>query len=145
MTNSSFLDEQLQYIYLSENIEKSIEKIDMDKLKMAIKSKNIKKAFTALKSVPDLDIKSIKNVAEKRVRNFKKYYMEAESAAENSPEDVKETVSTFYATMRSIGENASEAGKAFGKLAEKLLDYIFKHAGMLSYILELSLVMSYLL
>jgi hypothetical protein len=133
MTRSDFLNEQLDYIYLTEDIEKAVKKIDIKKFKEAAKSQNIKKALVALKNTPNIDIKSIKSIGEKRIKNFKKYYMEAETALVKAPEDIKVPYSSLYAVLKSIGENVTEVGKSFGRMAAKLLTYFYKYGGTIAW------------
>lgn len=133
MTRGDFLNEKLNYIYLTEDITKSIEKIDLNKLKVAAKSKNPKKALDALKSIPSSDIETLKTMGERKVKNFKRYYMEAESRLSDAPEETKKSFASLYAVMKSIGENTSEAGKAFARMAEKVLGYLYKYGGKIAW------------
>ncbi len=133
MTRSDFLNEQLDYIYLTEDIEKAVKKIDIKKFKEAAKSQSTKKALEALKNTPNIDIKNIKSIGKKRIKNFKKYYMEAETSLVKAPVDIKVPYSALYAVMKSIGENTSEVGKAFGRIAAKLLTYFYKYGGTVAW------------
>jgi hypothetical protein len=59
--------------------------------------------------------------------------MEAESRLTEAPKEIKEPFAALYATIRSIGENTSEVGKAFGKMGLKVLDYFYRFGGKLAW------------
>jgi hypothetical protein len=39
----------------------------------------------------------------------------------------------LYAVLKSVGENASEIGKAFGRIAVKVLAYFYKYGGTMAW------------
>lgn len=103
------LDEQLSYIYLSEDLSGFLSTI-RDKFRFiasAFKSKNPKTVVSSLKNVPSVgNADQIVMFGRRKLRNFDKYYKEGNTYTHGNHSETQKILSSMYATMRVAQENA---------------------------------------
>ena len=129
MPNTDFLNEQLDLVYLAEDIATVAKKVDVTKLQKAAKSKNKVQMLQALRDVPLMDIDKIKEVGIKKDRNFKKYYMEAEKLMKGDETKMQKIFASSYAALKTLASHTPEVAEQLTKQAAKLWDYMYKNAG----------------
>lgn len=102
------LDEQLSYIYLSEDLSSFLSSI-RDKFRFiasAFKSKNVKTVASSLKAVPSVDnVDQIVMMGRRKLKNFDRYYREGNTHTHGGHSDTQKVLSSIYATMRVAQEN----------------------------------------
>jgi len=129
----SYLQEQLNYIYLQEDLATSAQEIMDDSEVDGSKKPSPAEVKTLLKKVPDLNTSVIKRQAEKSPY-FKKHYQEALDklgAEANNP--IGESIALLYATSKSVIEstNNSSTKSRLTKHIDKLFDTLLNHPGRL--------------
>jgi len=132
MIRVEYLNEQLDLMYIAEDLAAVAKKVDVNKLQKAAKSKNKVQLMQALRDVPLMDIDKIKDVGVKKDRVFKKYYMEATKQMKGDKTKLQKVFATSYASLRSLASHFPSTAEYLTKQAAKLWDYMYKNAGGLA-------------
>jgi len=124
MTRVEYLNEQLDFIYLTEDIKTAIKKLDVEKLKAAAKSKSKFKILQALKDIPQVSFDEIKNASMKKDENFKKYYKQASNIIKSDETKSKKILALSYSSIKSVAEQHPKVRERLNKIAKRLWNII---------------------
>lgn len=128
------LQEQLNYIYLQEDLKTSAEEIVGDpNIDTSTKPSTIE-VTKLLKKVPNLDLTQIKNQASKNP-NFKKYYQIAlDKLGDEANNPIGDALAVLYATSKSVidGSGDSTTKNKLVKYLDKLFDTLLNHPGRIA-------------
>jgi len=132
MIRVDYLNEQLDLIYITEDLATVAKKVDVNKLQKAAQSKNKIQLLQALKDVPLMDIDQIKDVGTKKDKLFKKYYMEATKQLKGDETKMQKVFAASYACLKSMAIHFPSTAEYLTKQAAKLWDYMYKNSGGLA-------------
>jgi len=123
------LDENLSYIYLSEDLSSFLSSIrnKFGAIVSAFKSKNHKVIASALKEVPAVRTPDdIVKLGRMKLKNFDRYYKEGNSYTHGNNTDSKKILSSVYATLRVAEENSPNetVKRGFDAKLTKFVEYL---------------------
>jgi hypothetical protein len=126
---NKLLDEQLSYIYLSEDLSDFISSIrnKFRSIISAFKSQNVKTVASSLKNVPTVDnADQIVMMGRRRLRNFDRYYKEGNKHTHGNHSDTQKILSSVYATMKVAQEhtNNRQARMAFDDKIQSFVEWL---------------------
>jgi hypothetical protein len=128
MVQDTFLEEQLENIYLQEDLKAIINKIKaparLKSIDSAVKSKKASNIVRALRFLPVLRIDTIKRISVKRVKDFDKNYKTVDrKLSPDTPPDKREWISTAIALMDSARDELKRGGKDVRKI-DKIISQV---------------------
>jgi hypothetical protein len=123
------LDENLSYIYLSEDLSSFLSSVrnKFGVIASAFKSKNHKVIASALKEVPAVKTPDdIVKLGKMKLKNFDKYYKEGNRYTHGNNTDSKKILSSVYATLRVAEENSpnEKIRSNFDSKITKFVEYL---------------------
>ena len=126
----AFLDEQLDRIYLTENVEKGLSQLRFKRepITQAMKTGNLFKARTLLNTLPDASLDEVMQVAHKG-KDFHRFHLEAKRMVKGDTTEMQKVFVLCYASLKAIQAQVRNEGtvKEIDDLLLKLRDFAKKY------------------
>jgi len=127
MMRVEYLNEQLDLMYLIEDVKTVMKQDNIEKLKKAASSKNKQQLDQALKGAPQKSPDEIKNMV--KSSEFKKHYNDAKNLMKGDDLPKQKTMASAYAALKSLAGLIPKGGSYLAKQAAKLWEYMKKNPG----------------
>ena len=106
----TFLDEQLEKVYLFENAEKAIPiiKAKSPAIGKAMKSGNLVQVRRLLNTLPDASLEEVFQSAHAKIKNFHRYHLEAKRLSKGDSSEAQKVFVLTYGCVKALKESAKD-------------------------------------